>query len=130
MSHKIIAIVDDERVSTQLLGTELKKEGYEVFTAANGKEGLELIKKINPHLVILDVVMPVMDGYQVLKILKEDDSTKEIPVVMLTAKALEEDIQKGFSLGAVDYITKPFYTKLLIKRMKQFFKKHNDKENE
>lgn len=117
MADNKIVIVDDEVDMAQLLQIELETEGYEVAMVHDGQSGLELIRNLNPSLVILDVMMPDMTGYEVLKSLKEDPSTRDIPVIMLTAKGLEDDIQKGLDLGADDYISKPFHSGLLIKRI-------------
>jgi DNA-binding response OmpR family regulator len=118
MEYKDIIIIDDEEDMIELLKLELESEGFRVRVASEGKIGLELVRVKHPHLVLLDVMMPNMDGYQVLKSLKEDKSTQKIPVLMLTAKGLDTDIQKGLDLGADDYITKPFHSNLLIKRIK------------
>ncbi len=123
MSHKNIVVVDDERGMTQLLKLELESEGFKVFSALDGKSGLELIQKIHPDLAILDVMMPDLNGYEVLKRLKNEESTKNMPVIMLTAKGLEEDVQKGLDLGADDYIAKPFHGGLLIKRIRMLLNK-------
>src|SRR3989338_8735876 len=101
----------------QLLRIELETEGYVVSAAFDGKSGLELIQKVKPDLVLLDVMMPEMNGYEVLELLKQDPLTKAIPVVMLTAKGLENEIQKGLDLGADEYVSKPFHPGLLIKRI-------------
>lgn len=118
MVNEKILVIDDERVMTQLLKVELEKEGYKVSVAYDGKSGLEKIKIDSPDLVILDVIMPTLDGYRVLKILKEDPATKNIPVIMLTVKGFDEEIQKGLDLGADEYMPKPFHPGLLIKRIK------------
>lgn len=118
MPDKNIVIVDDEFDMAQLLKMDLELEHYQVACALNGREGLKLIKNTRPDLVLLDISMPEMDGYQVLEELKQNESTKGIPVIMLTAKSLEQDIQKGLKLGADDYIVKPFFPGLLFKRIK------------
>ncbi len=122
MPDKNIVIVDDESDMAKLLKMDLELEHYHVAFALNGREALELIKKVKPDLVLLDISMPEMDGYEVLEKLKASESTKGIPVIMLTAKGLEQDIQKGLKLGADDYIVKPFFPGLLFKRIKSILK--------
>ena len=117
MKKNKIVVIDDERDMVQLLRIELETEGYVVSAAFDGKSGLELIQKVKPDLVLLDVMMPEMNGYEVLELLKQDPLTKAIPVVMLTAKGLENEIQKGLDLGADEYVSKPFHPGLLIKRI-------------
>ena len=117
MNNHTIVIVDDETEMTQLLKIELETEGYKVFTSNDGRSGLALIKKVKPDLLLLDVMMPGLDGFGVMKALKEDPATKKIAIVMLTAKGLSDDIQKGLDLGVDEYITKPFHSGLLIKRI-------------
>ena len=102
---------------TLLLKVELEAEGFHVLTAFDGKSGYQMIEKKIPDLVILDVMMPELNGYEVLLKLKNNSATKDIPVIMLTAKGLDADIQKGLDLGVDDYITKPFHPGLLIKRI-------------
>lgn len=122
MPDRNIVIVDDEFEMAQLLKMDLELEHYHVAFALNGREALELIKKVHPDLVLLDISMPEMDGYEVLEQLKANESTKGIPVIILTAKGLEQDIQKGLKLGADDYIVKPFFPALLFKRIKSVLK--------
>lgn len=123
MGDNKIVIVDDEADMTRLLKIELESEGYEVLIASDGEAGLALIRKENPALVLMDVMMPGMDGYEALRRLKQDESTKQIPVAMLTAKGWEGETQKGLDLGAEDYILKPFHSGLLIKRVGNMIKK-------
>ena len=120
MSSEKIVMIEDEEEMVRLLKIELSSEGYDVSTAYGGKVGLELIQQTKPVLVILDVMLPEMDGFDLLKKIKTDPATKDIPVFMLTAKGLDEDIQRGLSLGADDYISKPFHPDLLLKRIKNF----------
>jgi DNA-binding response OmpR family regulator len=118
MSHKNIVVIDDELDMAQLLKVELELEHYHVELANDGRQGLDLVKKVKPDLVLLDIMMPEVDGYEVLQQLKTESTTKNIPVVILTAKGLEQDIKKGLDLGAEDYVVKPFYPALLLKRIK------------
>lgn len=112
-----ILVIDDDTELTQSLMTHLKKKGYYAVGAYSGREGLELIPSVKPDLIILDIIMPEMDGYEVLKEIKKKPSTQNITVILLTAKGLDEDIQKGLDLGADDYITKPFPPALLTRRI-------------
>lgn len=113
-----IVIVEDEPDILDVLSYNLKREGYEVATAQDGSRGLELIQNEKPKLVLLDLMLPGMDGLDVCRSLKSDDATKAIPVIMLTAKGEESDIVLGLGIGADDYITKPFSPKELIARVK------------
>ena len=97
----------------------MQNSGYEVLWAENGGMAFESVKENKPDLVLLDIMMPVMDGYQVLKKLKQDDTLKDIPVIMLTAKGQERDVLKGFDLGSSDYIVKPFRPAELAARVKK-----------
>ena len=122
MAKKIV-LAEDEPQIARLVEFKLKKEGYQVTWKENGEEALEAIKAEEPDLVILDVMMPVMDGYEVLRRLKEDENLKSIPVIMLTARAQERDVVKGIDLGAEDYITKPFHPAELLARVKRILGK-------
>lgn len=122
MSKKIV-LAEDEPQIARLIEFKLKKEGYQVTWKENGKEALQAIKEDKPDLILLDIMMPVMGGYEVLRRLKEDENLKSIPVVMLTARAQERDVVKGIDLGAEDYITKPFHPAELLARVKRILGK-------
>lgn len=122
MTRKII-LAEDEPQIARLIEFKLKKEGYEVTWKENGEEALKAIRADKPDLILLDVMMPVMDGYEVLRRLKEDENLKSIPVVMLTARAQEKDVVKGIDMGAEDYITKPFHPAELLARVKRILGK-------
>ncbi|MBN2167814.1 MAG: response regulator [Actinobacteria bacterium] len=113
-----IVIAEDQSDIAHLVDYRLTKLGYEVTWGKNGREALDFIRQQHPALVILDVMMPIMDGFEVLRELKSDPETENIPVIMLTAKSMEEDILKGFDSGAVDYIVKPFSVSELAARVK------------
>ena len=113
-----ILVVDDTPANLKLLNTLLKENGYNVRPVPNGRLALSGAKAIPPDLILLDVAMPDMDGYQVCKKLKETTETEDIPVIFLTARTGEEDIIKGFELGAADYVTKPFTQAILLARVK------------
>lgn len=115
-----ILIVDDEERIRNLIGAYLKKENFEVFNAANGVEALNIIKKNSIHLVVLDVMMPVMDGWDTLSRIREN---YKIPVIMLTARGEEEDKLQGFEFGVDDYETKPFSPKVLVAKIKAMIKR-------
>lgn len=114
---KILA-VDDEEDILNLLEFNIKKGGYNVVTATDGPEAIELAKKEKPNLILLDIMLPSMEGTDVLKHLKTDSTTRNIPVMMLTAKGEEVDRIVGFELGADDYITKPFSPREVMLRIK------------
>lgn len=112
-----ILAVDDNKKNLQFLG-HILHEKYKVAMARNGEHALKLANQLTPDLIILDIMMPEMDGYEVIGHLKKNDRTKEIPVIFLTAKVELEDVIEGFNLGAVDYLTKPFKAKELLVRIK------------
>lgn len=112
-----VLIVDDTPKNIQLLGT-LLKEDYQINAANNGLKAIEMVEKVPPDLILLDVMMPEMDGHETCRKLKERDAFKDIPIIFLTAMAQPEDIIKGFELGGVDYITKPFNSLELKVRVK------------
>lgn len=118
MSQDKILIVDDEEHIRELLRYNLKKEGYKIFCAENGKEALEIAKEKKPTLILLDVMLPQMDGYDVCKEIRKDNSISTTPIIMITAKGEELDKVLGLELGADDYITKPFSIRELIARIK------------
>lgn len=118
MEKPLILIVDDIPQNIQVLGMRLRKENYEIAVAQNGKEALRVVNDIQPDLILLDVMMPEMDGYEVCKRLKSDPETSNIPIILLTGKTGTEDIVKGFELGASDYITKPYKSAELLARVK------------
>ncbi|WP_368029778.1 PleD family two-component system response regulator [Arcobacter sp. s6] len=115
-----ILIVDDDAKNLQVAMNILKD--YNVIYAQSGEKALELLHKNNFDLILLDVVMPLMDGYHVCSKIKENEKTKNIPIIFLTVKDDEKDIVKGFNLGAVDYIIKPFYSEVLLKRVEVHLK--------
>jgi len=127
MLKKILA-VDDERHIVRLVQVNLQKEGFEVATASNGREALEKVAADKPDLVVLDVMMPEMDGFEALKKLKEDPETAGIPVIMLTAKAQDADVFRGWQSGADLYLTKPFNPQELITFVKRIFQSRGEQE--
>lgn len=112
-----ILIVDDLPRNLQVLAVLLDKAGYRVSMAMDGAQALAMVGREPPDLILLDVMMPGLDGLEVCRRLKADDATREIPVIFLTAKAELEDLQEGFKIGAVDYLTKPFRGGELLARV-------------
>jgi DNA-binding response OmpR family regulator len=124
-----ILTVDDTPANTRLLTHYLEKQGYHVLTAEDGFEGFKAAIQFHPDLVLLDVMMPGTDGYEVCELLKAEEETKDIPIMFLTAKADVEDRIHGFELGAVDYITKPFNLMEISTRVKTHLQlKHLEKQ--
>lgn len=109
-----LLIVDDVTDNIQVAMNMLREQNYNFSFAMNGNDALELVKENNFDLILLDIMMPGLDGFEVCKRLKADARFKDIPVIFLTAKADVDSISKGFALGAVDYITKPFHAEELI----------------
>jgi len=107
MKRKILA-VDDERAIARLVEVNLVRQGYEVTLAYDGLEAIEKIRLERPDLIVCDVMMPRMDGFEVLRHLKADPATRDIPIIMLTAKSQDTDVYKGWAGGAAMYLTKPF----------------------
>ena len=122
MAKKTILLIDDEKDILKLLQYNLEKEGFGVISAASGETGFELAKTKRPDLVVLDIMMPGMDGVEVLKLLKRSDRTQAIPVIMLTAKGSETDQVVGLELGAADYIPKPFSVKVFLARVRNLLR--------
>ena len=114
----LILIVDDNPQNIQVIGNIISEEGYDTGVAINGTKTLNFVLKQPPDLILMDIKMPKMNGYQVCEILKKEKLTQDIPVIFLTAKTETEDIVKGFDAGGVDYVTKPFNSKELLARIK------------
>lgn len=132
MSKQKIVVIEDEPDILEVLAYNLRREGYEVFTAFNADIGLPLIYKEQPDLVLLDLMLPGMDGIEICKQLKNDTRTLEMPVIMVTAKGEESDIVLGLGVGADDYIAKPFSPREMIARVKAVIRRGVmvDKSNE
>lgn len=114
-----ILVCDDERHIVRLIQVNLERQGYTVTTAFDGKEGLEKIRSEKPDLVVLDVMMPYMDGFEVLKTIRREPETENLPVIMLTAKAQDKDVFEGYHYGADMYLTKPFNPMELVTFVKR-----------
>ncbi|PIQ74996.1 MAG: response regulator [Candidatus Portnoybacteria bacterium CG08_land_8_20_14_0_20_40_83] len=106
---KLILFIEDEPTLQKTLGRALEQEGYEVQSALDGQSGLALVKRIKPNLILLDLILPKMDGFAVLKELKKDADTKEIPVIVLTNLESPQDIERALSEGATNYLVKANY---------------------
>jgi DNA-binding response OmpR family regulator len=128
MSKKKILVVDDEKDIVELVRFNLERDGFKVIPSYNGEDALRLVKSQLPDLIILDLMLPGMDGLEVCRILKRDSSAFSIPIIMLTAKGEETDIIVGLELGADDYITKPFGIKEMIARVKTVLRRVSQRE--
>lgn len=105
-----ILIVEDDRYISKMYQLKLSLEGYDVQVAENGREGVDKVKEFMPNIILLDILMPELDGFEVLKIVKGDDATKNIPVLIMSNLGQEDHVEKGMKLGAVGYIVKSQYT--------------------
>ena len=123
MNSKKILIVDDEMDLVETVRFPLEMEGYHVLVSYNGEDALNQARKENPDLILLDLMLPKMDGYKVCRLLKFDDRYKHIPILMLTAKTQEKDKALGVETGANEYITKPFEMDDLLKKVKAYLNK-------
>jgi len=117
MAPATVLVVDDDPVILKLLEVNFEMEGFEVVRAADGFEGLERAREVLPDIVVLDVMMPRMTGYEVAKALKEGTDTAHIPIIFVTARAQSNDVERGMELGVDDYVTKPFDPLDLIARV-------------
>ena len=125
-----ILVVDDEEPILELLRFNLEKEGYQVYVAKDGQEALDRVEKEQPDLLVLDVMLPGMDGLEVCRILRLQPRFQQIPIIMLTAKGEEIDTVLGLELGADDYMTKPFSLRELLARIKARLRRLNSLEEE
>jgi len=116
-TKKRVLLVDDEKDLTELVTFNLQRNGYEVLCAYNGTDALEIARKESPDLILLDLMLPGVDGIEVARRLKGEPRTESIPIIMLSAKSEETDVVVGLTLGADDYITKPFSMKILLARI-------------
>ena len=123
MSKETILIVDDEEDIIELIKYNLKNEGYAILAAQTGEQAIKIAKQSQPDLMVLDLMLPGIDGLEVTKYLKNNEQTRDIPIVMLTAKGEESDIVTGLELGANDYISKPFSPKVLLARIRSILRR-------
>jgi two-component system phosphate regulon response regulator PhoB len=123
MSQQTILVIEDERALVEVLTYNLRKEGFEVHSATDGQDGLRRAQTTLPDLIVLDLMLPVIEGLEVCRVLKSGSRTRDIPLVMLTARSEEVDEIVGFQMGADDYVTKPFKIKPLIQRIKALLRR-------
>ncbi len=128
MARDKVLLVEDERSLTDVLQYNLEREGYEVFISHEGKDGLRKAQTILPDVVILDLMLPGMSGLDICKEIKSNGKTSNLPVLMLTSKSEESDQIVGFAVGADDYVTKPFSTKVLLQRIKALLRRKSAPE--
>lgn len=130
MAKETILIVEDDEDIQQLVGYNLAKAGFQVLYAENGEQALASVKRELPDLMVLDIMLPSLNGLEVCKILRKDPQTKALPIIMLTAKGEENDVTAGLDLGADDYITKPFSPKILVSRIKAALRRREESSGE
>ena len=128
MNAKHILVVEDEEDIQELITYNLKKENYQVYAVSSGERAIKYAQEKLPDLIILDLMLPGIDGFEVCKRLKNNDGSRAIPIVMLTAKGEEADIVTGLELGADDYITKPFSPRILIARIRTILRRETRTE--
>jgi two-component system phosphate regulon response regulator PhoB len=129
MTKETILIVDDEEDIIELIQYNLKNEGYSILTAEAGEQAIKIAKQARPDLIVLDLMLPGMDGLEVTRYLRSNEQTRDLPIVILTAKGEESDIITGLELGANDYISKPFSPKVLTARIRAILRRRR-KESE
>ncbi len=122
VDKKCILLVDDEKDLVETVSFRLQAAGYEVVPAYDGQEGLDKARSLKPNLIILDLMLPKMDGYKVCRLLKFDEKYKDIPILMFTARAQDSDREMGLQVGADAYITKPFEPQVLLDKIKELIK--------
>ncbi|MDP2921858.1 MAG: response regulator transcription factor [Candidatus Omnitrophota bacterium] len=130
MAKEKVLIIEDEKDIVKVLDYNLKKEGFRVLSANNGEDGLDMARKEHPDLIILDLMLPELDGLEVCKAVKNDTKITHIPIIILTAKAQEADKIVGLELGADDYVTKPFSPRELIARIKAVLRRLKEKDKQ
>jgi DNA-binding response OmpR family regulator len=123
---KSIVVMEDSDEIARIVLFKLKNTGFEVRRAINGREGLEILSGVKPDIIVLDAMMPVMNGFEVLAELKKNVNTRNIPVIMLTSLSSKTDVVLGLELGADDYITKPFSPKELVVRINKLLDRHDE----
>ncbi len=128
MKQKHIVVIEDEKDILDVLEYNLRREGFRVSTSSDGRGGLEMVRRSKPDLVLLDIMLPEIDGLEICRILKNELSTSAIPIIMVTAKEEESDVVIGLGLGADDYVTKPFSPKELIARIKAMLRRSNEND--
>lgn len=127
MAKGIIHIIEDERDIAEMIEYNLKEAGYQVIFSSDGEKGINLATREKPDLIILDLMLPIIDGFEVCRVLKQQQSTAHIPIIILSAKSLETDKVVGLELGADDYVTKPFSPRELLARVKAVLRRNTEK---
>lgn len=125
-----ILIIEDEENLQELIRYNLKQEGYQVVVSRSGEEGLKMALKNKPHLILLDLMLPGVDGMEICRTLKQNYKTRDIAIIIITAKSEESEIVLGLEMGADDYVTKPFSTRQLLARIKAVLRRHQEKTEE
>jgi two-component system, OmpR family, alkaline phosphatase synthesis response regulator PhoP len=128
VDRKRILVVDDEIYIVHILEFSLTMEGYQVLTASDGEEALSVIEQERPDLVVLDIMMPKLDGYEVCRRLRQDEQFQNLPVILLSAKGRPIDREAGLEAGADDYITKPFSPRKLLEKMRELLDRQDLKK--
>jgi len=123
MGRRKVLIIEDDRDIVEMLEYHLQEAGYETVSALNGQDGIAIAKKQQPDLIILDIMLPIVDGFEVCRTLKQDDTVAHVPIIILSAKSQETDKIIGLELGADDYVTKPFSPRELIARTKAILRR-------
>ncbi|MFZ1684664.1 MAG: response regulator [Candidatus Zixiibacteriota bacterium] len=123
MARESVLVIEDDEDIQELVNYNLTKEGYQISCVASGEDGLRTAKAKLPNLIVLDLMLPGIDGLEICKLIKADPKTQHIPIVMLTAKGEESDVVTGLELGADDYITKPFSPKVLVARVRSILRR-------
>jgi two-component system alkaline phosphatase synthesis response regulator PhoP len=127
MAHGTILAIEDEEDIAELIRYNLEREGYRMLHADSGERGLEVVRRQRPDLLLLDLMLPGMDGLEVCRRVKADAATAQIPIVMVTARGEEADIVTGLELGAEDYLTKPFSPRVLVARVRAVLRRRSSK---
>lgn len=107
---KKVLIIEDDKFLRELIARKLSESGFDILEAIDGEEGLKMIKDVKPELILLDLILPGIDGFEVLSLMKEDQDLKSIPVIILSNLGQREDVEKGLKMGAVDYLIKAHFT--------------------
>lgn len=129
MPKSKILVIEDDRALAKVLEYNLIQNGFEVILSSDGQDGLQQARSKQPALVLLDLMIPVLDGLEVCKRLRASNETRDLPIIMLTAKSEETDQVVGYSLGADDYVTKPFSVKVLIERIKSLLRRETQRQS-
>lgn len=130
MAHEKVLVIEDEKDILELLSYNLEKEGYITYSCLNGEDALQEVFTIHPDIILLDLMLPGVDGLEVCKQLKHDNRSKDIPIIMVTAKGEDSDIITGLEVGADDYISKPFSPKVLVARIRSTLRRNKNKSDE